>query len=193
MLSVRAYGSTTSPLRVPCDGMGGTGTLPATVVARDGSIGERAGNALPDTIATESGRSSPPNDCNGRGAAPLYKSGRRGGEVGIVAASRCWRCSSCSRAKAWCFLLPLSSVDLVRRRRRPRLERRGRTLPASGIAASFSGEGERPSLGVRGLLVETMFDWIRDCRRSDREGLLEGFCSRRRVASNQAGIWRRNG
>jgi hypothetical protein len=70
--------------------------------------------ALPLTIATESGLSGSPN---GRlvGLMPLYRSGRRGGDIGIAAARR--SASSCARAAA--FLLGLSSPLFDRRRRRP--------------------------------------------------------------------------
>jgi hypothetical protein len=76
----------------------------------------------------------------------------------MAAARRCLS-SSCSRAI--CFLLPLDprSPDLERRRRMPRLERRACCcwfLPASGMAASLSGGGGVPALGVRGRLDETM-------------------------------------
>ena len=58
----------------------------------------------------------------------------------------------------------------MRRSRRPKLDRRGGCdFPASGIAASLSDGGEVPALGVLGLLEETIVDWIRMCRRSDRE------------------------
>jgi hypothetical protein len=75
----------------------------------------------------------------------------------MAAASRC-RASSWSRA--CCFLLPLEprSLDLVRRKSKPKLERRGGCdLPLpSGIDASLSLGGEAPPLGVRGRLVLTI-------------------------------------
>jgi len=79
----------------------------------------------------------------------------------MAAASRRCRSTSCSRKAACCFLLPREpkSPDLVRRSKRPKLERRGGLdFPASGIGASLSADGGDavPALGVRGLLDETM-------------------------------------
>lgn len=73
----------------------------------------------------------------------------------MAAARRCLS-SSCSRAS--CFLLPLEprSPDFERRRRMPRLERRAGFF--SGMAASLSGGGGVPALGVRGRLDETMVE-----------------------------------
>jgi hypothetical protein len=45
-------------------------------------------------------------------------------------------------------LLPFSSLDLVRRKSNPKLDRRGGcALSDSGNFASGGGEGERPALG----------------------------------------------
>ena len=133
--------------------------MPVAVDERPGSIDERLAYppALPDMIATESGRSSPPN---GRVAGfwPLYKSGRRGGDFDTAAASRRNLSASCSLAIACCFLLGFSSPDFDLRKRRPREERRGGcAFEASGIAASlFSDGGELLELGVLGLVDETI-------------------------------------
>jgi hypothetical protein len=166
MLSVRAYGSTHSPFRFPFDGIGGIGTLLVAVDERPGSIDDLPAYppARPDIIATESGRSSPPN---GSVACfwPLYKSGRRGGDFDTAAASRRSLSVSCSLAIACCFLLCFSSPDFDRRKRSPREERRGGcAFEVSGIAASlFSDGGELLELGVLGLVEETIVtdDWIR--------------------------------
>jgi hypothetical protein len=157
MLSVRAYGSTKSLPRASFDGIGGMGTLPVAADERPGSIDERPAYplALPDMIATESGRSSPPNG-SVAGFWPLYKSGRRGGDFDTAAASRRSFSASCSLVMACCFLLGFSSPDFDLRRRRPREERRGGcAFEASGIAASlFSAGGELLELGVLGLVVD---------------------------------------
>ena len=107
--SVRAYGSTHSPFRLPFEGMGGMGTL---VDVRPGSIDGRPllyPAVFPLTMATESGRSESPN---GKlvGLTPLYRSGRRGGDLGMATA--CLRSASCW---ASAFLLVLISVLLERR------------------------------------------------------------------------------
>jgi hypothetical protein len=92
--------------------------------------------ALPLTMETESGLSGSPN---GRlvGLMPLYRSGRRGGDLGIAAARLSASC--CARAAA--FLLGLSSPLFDRRKRRPSDDLLG-GLFFSGIAASLSGGGD---------------------------------------------------
>lgn len=90
----------------------------------------------------------------------MYRSGSLGGLCGMAAASRRCRSSSC---RACCFLLPFNSPDFVLRSKMPKLERRGCNFPDSGIAARLGGEV--PAEGVRGLLDETILDWIRMRRR----------------------------
>jgi hypothetical protein len=155
---VRAYGSTQSPFRPPLFGIGGMGTLLVIVEDRPGSIDARPCPCptLPETIATESGLSSPPKDSITFGGAPPYSAGRRGGLFGIAAASRSLLASASRAAKACCFLLPFNSLDFVRRKSNPKLERRGGcALSDSGSFASGGGEGEAPALGR--WLADTIF------------------------------------
>src|SRR5690242_3196299 len=99
-------------------------------------------------MATESGRCSPPKLAIwGRGECD----GRRGGSLGSIAASRCFRRAS-SWARAFCLRLMLGALDVVtllsedRFRRKEKLDlRAAATWKSPLVVGAAVGSGE-PSL-----------------------------------------------